>query len=172
MKLSEEILFKTENNLLNLTIEDFLELKRYYNQDNKDFVKIIDHSFSKIKKREDLEIFLYVFEHLKAEIIDVSPFLAANINKIFVLLIKNNYYKQIAEYSFLLENCANIKILQLLNDFIKEKSTAKFLSTMEIYKIKKLVFDLSNKFKKNDIVYKIQVELENEDLNWLDNIDQ
>ena len=171
MKLTTEIETKAEDSLLEFTMDDFLELKRFYNQDNKNFVKFIDRCLSSVRKKEDLEGFLYFFENIKTEIIDVSPFLAANINKIVVLLIKNNYYKQIAEYSFLLENCANIKILQMLNDFIKGKSASKFLTTMEQYKIKKLVFDLTNKFKNNDVVYKIDVELENEDLNWMDNIE-
>lgn len=171
MKISNEIEKKTDNDLFDLKAEDFQELKKFYHQDNKNFVHFLNKNLLKIKNKEDIEKFSYIFDNLKNEIVDVSPFLSANINRIFGIMIKNNFYKQIAEYSFLLGNCANIKTLELLNEFIKSKNINKYLSTVEIYKIKKLVFDLSNKYKRNDIVYKIDLELEKEDIKWLDNIE-
>jgi hypothetical protein len=172
MKISSEIMQKIEINVFDMMADDFQELKRFYHHDKKSFVKLVDDYIIKIKKKEDIDRFLYFFEGLKNEIAEVAPFLVNNINKIFVLLIKNNYYKQIAEYSFILDNCANVKVLQLLDDFVRGKNAFKLLTSMEIYKIKKLIFTLSNKFKRDDIAYKIQVELENTDMNWLDHIEK
>jgi hypothetical protein len=172
MKISKEVAEKLENNIFCMRAEDFQELKRHYHLDNKNFVNLINNYLSIIKKKEDIEGFSFLFENLKNEIVDVSPFLASNINKIFIIMIKNKYYKQIAQYSFLLESCANIKVLELLNEFVKNKGIGKFLTSVEVYRIKKLVFELSNKFKKNDVAYKIQLELEKEDLKWLDDIEK
>lgn len=172
MKLTEDLEIRIENDIMNLQNSDFHELKKLFHIDNKGFVTFVNKYLSRLKKKEDIDKFCFFFNGLKNEILDVSPFLSININKIFVIMIKNNFYKQVAEYSFLLENCANIKTLQLLDEFIKNKIVSKYLTTVEIYRIKKLVFELSNKFKKNDIAYKIQLELENEDLHWLDDIDK
>ena len=172
MKISKEVSEKLENNVFSLKTDDFQELKRFYCMDNKEFVNLINNFLIMVKKKEDIESFSFLFDNLKNEIVDISPFLASNINKIFLIMIKNKYYKQIAQYSFLLERCANIRVLDMLNEFIKNKGIGKFLTTVEVYKIKKLVFELSGKFKKNDVAYKIQLELEKEDLKWLDDIEK
>lgn len=109
---------------------------------------------------------------MHAEVKDISPFVSSNINKVFIMMIKNNYYKQIAEYCDILDACANIKVLDLLNSFTKGQKMGKFLTNVEIYKLKKLVFDLSKKYKKDDIAYQIAIELEKEDNEWLENIEK
>jgi hypothetical protein len=171
MDMNGEFKNKFENSLFEMKLDDFQVPKHYFKTDNKGFVNYSNRYLSNfIKKKEDIDKFLFLFNHLKNELIDISPFLSSNINRIFGLMIKNNYFKQVAEYSYLLESCANIKTLELLDEFILSKNMIKFLSNVEIYKIKKLVFDLSNKFKRSDIAIKIQVELEKEDLNWIDTL--
>lgn len=171
MDLNPDIRHKFENQIFEMKIDEFQAYKHFFKADNKGFVNYMNHYMSgNIKKKEDIDKFLYLFENLKNEIMDVSPFLSVNINRIFGLMIRNNYFKQVAEYSYLLESCANIKSLDLLNECIVSKNMVKFLTNVEIYRIKKLVFELSNKYKRNDIAYKIQVDLEKEDLNWVDMI--
>lgn len=171
MDITPDIKYKFENQIFEMKIDEFQTYKHFFKNDNKGFVNYMNHYLStSIKKKEDLDKFLYLIENLKNELMDVSPFLSININRIFALMIRNNYFKQVAEYSYLLECCANIKTLDLLNECVMSKNMVKFLSNVEIYRIKKLVFELSNKYKRNDIAYKIQVDLEKEDLNWVDTI--
>lgn len=172
MELSTKMLSMLYGTTFDLKIEDFQELKRFYSCENKNFVKVMDKVFGEYKKKEDIEKFLFLLLYLKDEIKDISPFLSGNINRLFVLMIKNNYFKQIAQYSDILESCANIKVLELLNDFTKSRNMGKFLTNVEIYKLKKLVFDLSNKYKKDEIAYQIEVALEKNDSEWLENIEK
>ncbi len=172
MELSANLLAMLNANIFDMRIEDFQELKRFYSCENKSFMKIMDKAIGEFKKKEDIEKILFLLLYLKDEIKDISPFLSNNINRIFSLMIKNNYFKQIAQYSDILEACANIKVLELLNEFTKSRNMGKFLTNVEIYKLKKLVFDLSNKYKKDDVAYQIEIALENQDSEWLENIEK
>ncbi len=172
MELSSRLLNELSQNVMNLTIEDFQEMKHYYSTENKNFIKLIDRIVGEYKKKENIPEFLYLMEFLHSEIKDISPFISNNINKVFVLMIKNNHYKQIAQYCDVLDVCANIKVLDLLNVFTRGQKMGKFLTNVEIYKLKKLVFDLSNKYKRNDIAYQIEIDLEKQDSEWLENIEK
>jgi len=172
MNLSPEVMKKIEGNIQELDISDFQELKRFYIHNNKGFIQMINRMVSKYNQKEDIDSFLYLLDYLSVEIEDVAPFLSKAINKIFILMIKNNYYKQIAQYSNILGACANIKVLELLNNFVKGKQASKFLTSVETYKIKKLVYELLSKYKKEDIAHKILLEPEKEDLNWIEQIEK
>jgi hypothetical protein len=172
MELSSRLLNQISQNVLALTPEDFQEVKHYYTIENKNFIKLMDSVISEYKKKENIQEFLFLMEYLHSEIKDISPFITNSINKVFILMIKNNCYKQIARYCDVLEVCANIKVLDLLNVFTKSQRMGKFLTNVEIYKFKKLVFDLSKKYNKSDIAYQIEVELEGQDTEWLENIEK
>jgi hypothetical protein len=172
MQLSSRILTLLYGDIFALTADDVIELRHYFTMENKDFIKLIDNIIAGYKKKEDIENFLCLLEYLHYEINEISPFISGNINKLFIMMIKNNYYKQIALYCDIFESSGNIKVLELLNNFVNSQKMGKFLSNMEIYKIKKLVLELSTKYKKDDIVYQIAVELEKSDSEWLDSIDK
>ncbi len=172
MELSPKLLNLLSGSIFEVSPEDFKELKHYFNTENKSFIKLVDRIISEYKKKEDIDKFLYLLGYMHAEVKDISPFVSSNINKVFIMMIKNNYYKQIAEYCDILDACANIKVLDLLNSFTKGQKMGKFLTNVEIYKLKKLVFDLSKKYKKDDIAYQIAIELEKEDNEWLENIEK
>ncbi|GEM_PF-2803208 len=172
MQLSSRILTLLYGDIFALTADDVIELRHYFAMENKGFIKLMDNIIAGYKKKEDIENFLCLLEYLHNEINEISPFISGNINKLFIMLIKNNYYKQIAQYSDIFESSGNIKVLELLNNFVSSQKMGKFLSNMEIYKIKKLVLELSTKYKKDDIVYQIAVELEKSDSEWLDSIDK
>ena len=53
---------------------------------------------------------------------------------------------------------------------VKIPQIQKFETSLEFYTIKKLVYDLSGKFKRNDIAMQIKLEIENADLNWIDHL--
>lgn len=172
MELSEKLSGLLSGNIFELKSEDFKELKHYFITENKSFIKLVDTIFNDYKKREDVDKFLYFLMLMHPEVKDISPFVSFNINKVFVMMIKNNYYKQIAEFCDILEACANIKVLDLLNAFTKSQKMGKFLTNVEIYKLKKLVFDLSKKYKKDDIAYQIEVELEKVDNEWIESVEK
>lgn len=168
MELSPELMRKIDSNILELDMSDFQELKRFYMHNNKAFIQLINKIISKYNKREDLDGFLHLVDYLSVEIEDIAPFLSKAINKIFILMLKNNYYKQIAQYSNIVGACASIRVLELLNNFVKGKAANKFLTSVETYKIKKLVYELLTKYKNEDVAHRIQLELEKEDLGWVE----
>ncbi|MGA2143297.1 MAG: hypothetical protein ABSG94_12905 [Brevinematales bacterium] len=152
--------------------EDLKELKKYFIMDNKGFIKLIDSILGEYKKKDDIENFLYLLNFMHNEFKEISPFVSGNINKVFIIMLKNNNYKQIAQNCDILESCANVRVLELLQAFTAGQKMGKFLTNVEIYKIKKLVLDLSKKYKKDDIVYQIDVDLEKPDNEWLDSIEK
>jgi hypothetical protein len=170
MKVAQAIVSKMENRFSEMTLEEIQEVKSVYQQDNKFFIRWMEELLSKIKKKEDIEKFIFYISQLKSEFLEIAPFLSRQLNRIFVLMLKNNSYRAVAESVSLLESCANVRILEILDEFTKNKSALKFLSSVEIYKLKKITYQLAQKFEKTDIAYQIQLELENEDLKWIDHL--
>jgi hypothetical protein len=162
---------EVSSNIIELKPGDLQELKNRFISDNKGFIKRIDDILIEFKKKEDIDNFLILLNFMHDELKEISPFVSGNINKVFIIMLKNNKYKQIAQNCDILESCANIRVLDILIAFTASQKMGKFLTNVEIYKIKKLVLDLSNKYKKDDIVYQIDVDLEKPDKEWLDGID-
>ena len=150
---------------------DFEALRAEYALDRNRFTESMERILGQTKKKDDIEEILELFTALKREIADIAPFLTQVINPVFTLMIKNHYYKQIAEQSALLELCANITVYKLLEDLTAQKNTLRFLTTFEVYQIRKMVMALARKFQQDDVAYRLELELEKEDLNWRDTVD-
>ena len=152
---------------------DTEEIRSLYKSGNKEFIELMNSIFTQIKAKKDVDYFIYIFTHLSEEIVDVSPFLAANINRILKMMMDYGYYKKIAEYDKLIIECGNMTFLTLMKEYLTtRRDLDKYLSSLEIYKIKKTIFVLSEKYnQKDEITYKIQMELASIDMEWRDNID-
>ena len=162
---------RLKNSQIELNQDEIKEIKKIYQYHAKKFIQIINNINSKIKSISETKQFFFLLDTFKDEIVDVSPFLSKFINRIFNIIYKNNQYKTIAQYSYILEYCGNVKMIDILNDIIKNKSINKFLDTMEIYKIKKTIHELTNRFNKKDITIEIETNIDNPDLQWIDRID-
>ena len=139
---------RLKNSQIELNQDEIKEIKKIYQYHAKKFIQIINNINSKIKSISETKQFFFLLDTFKDEIVDVSPFLSKFINRIFNIIYKNNQYKTIAQYSYILEYCGNVKMIDILNDIIKNKSINKFLDTMEIYKIKKIFLFMTHYFGK------------------------
>ena len=83
------------------------------------------------------------------------------------------FYKGLADMDSLVAACGNPQLLELLKEFITVRADVfKFLNNLEIYKIKKLIHDLSVKFNnRDDIVVKLEMEISQEDMDWIDHLE-
>jgi len=161
-------------NISNLQ-NNLLEIKQIFKLDKMSFISIINDFVLKIikqqDKKENLDKFCEVFNNLYNEVLEISNFLNKKINKIFVLLIKNKYYKSICNFNEIMINCGNKKLIDLLEILINSKNEIKFLSNIEIYQIKKTIFFLKQKYNKNNsVVYSLKFDVEQEDINWIEEI--
>lgn len=150
---------------------DIEALRGEFALDKNKFTETVENILLQVRKKEDIESVLELFTGLKNEIGDISPFLSSAINPVLTLMIKNHYYKQISEHAGLFELCANITVYRLLEDLINQKNHIRFLTTFEVYRIKKMLVFLAKKFQKDDVAYRLELELEKEDLNWRDTVD-
>lgn len=146
-------------------------LRADYARDKKVFSETVEKYFQQVRKKEDVEPVLEFISALKCEIGEIAPFLSSSINPVFTLMIRNHYYKQIAEHADLFETCANITVYRLLEDLVGRKEPFRFLTQVEVYRLKKLALFLAKKFRKNDVAYRLELELEKEDLEWRDSVE-
>jgi len=154
---------------IDLSLEKIEELKNIFKKDSRLFIQNINKNLSFIKAKEDIEDFCLFVENLKEEIEDVSPFLSEQINRIFCLMIKKHFYKEVANYISLIEKCVNFETITLLKAMITNKNIEKFITTLDIYRIKKLIFEVSKKKKNTENIFlKIKLEPEQPILEWLD----
>lgn len=172
MEISEETIQKMHRNPTEMSQQDFLELKKMFQVQNKRFIDLLKKILAEIKNKEQLPAFFFLMEHLKDEMTDISPFLSHHLNRLFRMMLDFRYYKKIAGLDFLLLQCGNLTTLRLLKQLIVARDIEKFITGLEIYKLKKVIFELSGKFdKKDEITYKIQMEIAAEDTRWLENME-
>lgn len=171
MALPPELIAKLESSSSELTQNEIELVKKTAKTNNAYFVETIDSVLCLVKKKEDVDGFITLMELFHKEILSVTHFLTGNINRITLLLLKNHFYNQIVLLIPFLEICGNIKTLESLADKISDLKISKYLTSMEIYQIRKLVFEMSRKLKQSDITYKIEVELQKEDLDWRDHFE-
>ncbi len=154
--------------LFSLREKDFQDLKDWAARDPKAFTLWIEALFRTIKKKEDLDKLFFLYPALKSELIEISPLVAEPLNAMILLMIRNHFYKQLVTHRELLSACANPVSFRMLSDLVGQKQTLKFLEPVEIYQLKKLVLELSEKYKAEDVAISIRLELEKEDLTWRD----
>lgn len=160
-----------EKDLFAKTAGEIEDLRADFSRDKKKFTEAVETIFLKARKKEDVEKVLELVSLLRNEIGEIAPFLSAAINPFLTLMIRNHYYKQVSEHTGLFESCANISVYRLLEDLIGRKEPFRFLTTLEVFRIKKLALFLAKKFHKADVAYRLELELEKEDLEWRDSVD-
>jgi hypothetical protein len=163
-------------NLINssyiLNTSDYDNLKDLYKSDTPQFIAIIRKFSQSINEKDEILKFSRLFDNLEEEITDISPFIAKELNKLFIIAIENNLFNPLAKYSVLIENCGNPRFLDELKRLITRPDLDKFLSTLEVYKLKKAIYELSVKFNKKDrLVYRIEAEIADTDDVWVEDID-
>jgi hypothetical protein len=148
-----------------------MALRELYVKDRVLFTDRMDKELGLIKKKEDLESVLELFSELKKELVEISPFLSSTIQPVFLLLIKNHYYKQISENAELFEACANITVCRMMDELVANNKNIRFLTQVENYRLKRLTLTLAEKFKENDIAFRLELELQKEDMEWRDSVE-
>lgn len=171
--MEREFLEKVEKRTLELNEDDFIILHDYYRNENRGFRKLMKKTLQRVRSRQDLPILLLLYQNLTEEMNDISPFLTHDFNKIFRSMMDWGFYKGLAEMDSLIASCGNPQLLELLKEFITTRTDIfKILNNLEIYKIKKLIHDLSVKFNnRDDIVVKLEMELSQEDMDWIDHLE-
>jgi hypothetical protein len=171
--MEREFFEKVEKKTLELTEDDYRVLHDYYRNENRGFRKLMKKTLSKVRSRQDLPILTILYQNLTEEITDISPFLTHDFNRIFRSMMDWGFYKGIAEMDTLVAACGNPQLLENLKEFISSRTDMlKFLNNLEIYKLKKLIHDLSVKFNnRDDITIKLEMELSQEDMDWIDHLE-
>ncbi|OHD54976.1 MAG: hypothetical protein A2014_00150 [Spirochaetes bacterium GWF1_49_6] len=171
--MERDFLDKVEKRTLELTDDDFRAIHDYYRAENRGFRRLMKKTLQRVRSRQDLPILNHLYQNLTEEINDISPFLAHDFNKIFRSMMDWGFYKGLADMDSLVAACGNPQLLELLKEFITVRADVfKFLNNLEIYKIKKLIHDLSVKFNnRDDIVVKLEMELSQEDMDWIDHLE-
>lgn len=152
--------------------EEFLvSLKGLFEKDRVRFTDLVERELSGVRKKSDLDGVLELLSVLKREIPEIAPLIAPSIHPVLVMLIKNHYYREIAEHAGIFEACANISIFRQLEELVSRGKGIRFLTPVENYRIKKLALNLAEKFRADDVVYRLELELQKEDLEWRDDVE-
>ncbi len=151
------------------SLEDIANLRNIYKKDTITFIKTINKKLSLIKTGRDFKSFCILADSLLGELSDISPFISDVVNKIFCLMIKNHLYREVVKYISIIEKCVNYETLNLLKEMISNKKVEKFITTIDVYNVKKLIFNVFQKKKENDnVLIKAHLELEMPELEWID----
>ncbi|OHD53918.1 MAG: hypothetical protein A2Y33_00725 [Spirochaetes bacterium GWF1_51_8] len=168
--MDKELIEKIERRPLELNDEDFRALRDLYRNENGAFRRIMKRAVGRIRGKNDLPVVGHLYRNLTDELIDISPFLSQEFNRLFRSVIDWGIFKSLAELDALIAACGNPQLLAILKEqVIVRTDLYKYINNLEIYKIKKTVHDLAVKFNKmDDIVVKLEMELSAEDMNWMD----
>ena len=154
---------------INFSLEEVTNLKSVFKKDMKQFTKLVSSFLEKVKTKNDIENFCLLAESLSDELHELAPFIAEFLNPVFQFMIKSHYYREVAKYISLISNCANYKTIEMLKEMIDKKDISKFIASVDMYKIKKLIFDVSQKKKTNEnISLKLELEINEPELSWID----
>ncbi len=152
---------------IKLNVEDFFNLKSLYKKDSKDFIEKVKEYLKIINKERDIKNFSFFVENLFEEILDISPFISEYLNNMFILIIKKNYYSELVKLIPIMEKCVNHDTLQVIEEMLKKPNIVKFIQNVDIYKLKRIIFETSKvKKNKDNIFIKSTLEIELPELEW------
>ncbi|MCX7821501.1 MAG: hypothetical protein N2258_07505 [Brevinematales bacterium] len=152
----------------NLNLEEIINLKNLFKKDSKAFIKEIKEYLFYLRKDKDIKHFSNLIENLNEEITDIAPFISENLNYMFSLMIKKHYYREIVKYMGIIEKSVNFETMELLKNMIKVPNIMKYIQNIDIYRIKKLIFETSTKKKNRDNIFmKSSLEIESPELEWI-----
>ena len=147
------------------------ELKRLYKYDANKFIEYIKDYINYLFSYDDYEGFMKLYESLKTEIKDISPFLSREFGIIFLNMIeKKELDKVLANYE-LIEACGNYKLYEALKKLSTKGETNRKLETKDIILLNRLVLALDKKHNsEKDISHKVELKIEDADLEWRESI--
>lgn len=151
-----------------LSFEEIINLKNLFKKDSKAFIKDIKEYLSYLRKEKDIKKFSILIENLNEEITDVAPFLAENLNYMFSLMIKKHYYREVVKYMGIIEKSVSFETMELLKNMIAIPNITKYIENVDIYRIKKLIFETSKRKKSTDNIFlKSSLEIESPETDWV-----
>lgn len=152
-----------------ITLEEIASLRSLFKKDTRIFIKKIASYISSVKKKEDMEVFYSLAENLGEEIKDISPFISSELNRIFCMMVKFHFYKEVANFISIISSCINIKTVEVISKMISEPGLEKYITSLDVYKIKRLIFDVYQKREKfKNIVLEFNFEVADPFLSWVD----
>ncbi len=149
-------------------IEEILNLKSLFKKDSKMFIQKIKDYLFYLRREKDINNFSILLENLKEEITDIAPFISENLNFMFSLMIKKHYYKEVVKYIEIIEKSVNFETMELLKNMIKIPHIMRYIQSVDVYRIKKIIFEASNRKRGNDnILLKSSLEIESPEIEWI-----
>lgn len=159
-----------KNQIETLTEEDFFELKKLIKIDSKMFIQLMRRGLSNIRKKTDIEVFFFIFNHLRTEMTEISAFLSKEVRRILKLIVKHGYYLRFPECDDLIRNCGDLKMVRLIHILIHNRNVKRILSHLDIYKLKKAALDLNDRIEKRKRLRNnhLDITLAPVDLDWVE----
>ncbi len=157
---------KKMNKILNF--EEIINLKNLFKKDSKAFIRDIKEYLSYLRKEKDIKNFSILIENLNEEITDVAPFLAENLNYMFSLMIKKHHYREVVKYMGIIEKSVSFETMELLKSMIAIPNITRYIENVDIYRIKRLIFETSKRKKNTDNIFlKSSLEIESPETDWV-----
>ena len=147
------------------------ELKRLYKYDVKQFIEYIKDYINYLFSYDNYEGFMKLYESLKTEIKDISPFLSREFGIIFINIIEAGELNKILENYELIETCGNYRLFEALKKLAMKGETNRRLDTKDIILLNRLVLSLEKRHNsERDISHKVELKIEEADLKWRESI--
>ncbi len=148
------------------------QLKQIYTRDIKEFHQAIRELLERVQGQVSYELFIELNLGMEEELQECAPFIASELNRIFIQIIKKNYLKYIPPLIQLMEMAGSRELLDQLKWLISNVELNRILSTLDVYNIKKTIYTLAQRFsQKDELIYKIEMEIRDIDMDWQDEID-
>jgi hypothetical protein len=149
--------------------EQIQEIRRYARFHPTRFISHVKHFLKLVHKPSDVENFSFLLERFPAEMAEVAPFVKRQMNRVFFILEKLRFYREIANSAWILEECGDIRMLEFVSDLLQRPQVIRYLRTLDVYRYKRAQYHLSRRFAgKVDVVESIELPLEKPDLRWIE----
>lgn len=148
------------------------ELKALFHQDPRVFYDRLRELLARVNTTVSCELLKELYLQMDQEFNEAAPFIAGALNRVFSLILRKNYFSFIPVFTSLMEAVGSRELLDQLKQLLNLPDLSRSLSTLDIYNIKKTIYQLANRFsQKDELVYRIEMEIRDLDLEWQDDIE-
>ena len=166
-----DILKKKTETDFNFNEKEIKSFEMLYREDSRSFVFKLSEKLNTFENEKQWPRLLEFYQRLYSEITDTAPFASKAWNRIFQLLLRKKIVKAIVDFNHLIFESADPFLIDQLKKLINS-SDIKILDRVEIYRLKKLIYDLEKKYEnKDDLLFKINMDVHEPDLSWKNHID-
>jgi hypothetical protein len=152
-----------------LLAEQIEEIRSYARFHPTRFISFVKHFLKSVRKPADVEHFSFLLERFPKQMAEVAPFMKHQINRVFFTLERLRFYREIAKSAWILEECGDVRMLELMSDLLQRPQVIRYLKSVDVYRYKRAHYLLSQRFDgKGDVAESIDLPLEKPDLRWIE----